>query len=196
MSATTDATQSTQPERPGLHDGVIAEFMVMAPVKPGQAQALRETLQRIDNPDRDESRRAAGREIGTLHTARWVIFDNDTRFLFASEFDGSWDTYIDDFATTAISDVFSEVFQYAEGFPGIKDPNIKDWFVSHQVPAASFVTAYPDLTVRQIWKIQRVNEAFQTVLDTPEFQEALKSPANAALVAMPAFQQLLDEAAS
>ncbi|MCW2722281.1 MAG: hypothetical protein JWR81_6103, partial [Pseudonocardia sp.] len=50
------------------------------------------------------------------------------------------------------------------------------------------------LTVKQIWKDQRVNEAFQAVLDAPEFRAALEDPANAALVGTPAFQKLLDEA--
>jgi hypothetical protein len=130
-----------------------------------------------------------------LHDARSLIFDNDTRFLFASVFDGSWDTYIDDFATTDIGDMFGEIFQYSEGFPGMKDPGVKDWFVAHQVPALTFASAYPDLSTQQIWKDQRVNEAFQAVLDSPEFRAALENPANAALVATPAFQKLLDEAA-
>ena len=35
--------------------------------------------------------------IGTPHEERLVIFDNDTRLLFATIFDGDWDSYIDDF---------------------------------------------------------------------------------------------------
>ena len=30
---------------------------------------------------------------------RFVFLDNDTRMLFATAYDGDWDTYIDDFAT-------------------------------------------------------------------------------------------------
>jgi hypothetical protein len=195
MATTIDTTKSAQPERPGLHDGVASEFLVVTKIKPGQAPALRKTIEALNSPSREQTRRAAVRDIGTIHDARHAIFDNDTRFLFASVFDGSWDTYIDDFATTAIADVFSEVFQFSEGFPGISDPNVKDWFVAHQVPAISFTSAYPELTTKQVWKDQRVNEAFQAVLDSPEFGAALKDPANAALLATPVFQKLLDEAA-
>jgi hypothetical protein len=173
MATTTNTTKSVQPERPGLMDGGVSEFLVVTKIKPGQAPALRKTIEEINNPSREQARRDAVRDIGTIHDARHAIFDNDTRFLFASVFDGSWDTYIDDFATTAIADVFSEVFAYSEGFPGITDPNVKDWFVAHQVPATSFISAYPDLTTKQIWKDQRVNEAFQAVLDSPEFREIL-----------------------
>ena len=30
---------------------------------------------------------------------RFVFFDNDTRMLFATAYDGEWDAYIDDFVT-------------------------------------------------------------------------------------------------
>jgi hypothetical protein len=199
MATTTDTTTSAQVERPGLHDGVAGEFLVMAKIKPGQADALRQTIAGIRN---DFMTGTAGREalqdIGTLHDARHVIFDNDTRFLFASVFDGSWDTYIDDFATTQIAKNFELVFSHTEGFPGIAAPReqLKEWFVAGQVPAQVFVSSYPELTTKQILKDQRVNEAFQAVLDSPEFGAALKEPANAALLATPAFQKLLDEAAN
>jgi hypothetical protein len=197
MTTTTDTTKSTQLERPGLHDGESGEFLVMVNIKPGQADALRKTLAGIRNDFMTgTASRDALQDIGTLHDARYVIFDNDTRFLFASVFDGSWDTYIDDFATTQIAKNFELVFSHTEGFPGISDPNVKEWFVAHQVPALIFVSSYPELTTKQIWKDQRVNEAFQAVLDSPEFGAALKDPANAALLATPAFQKLLDEASS
>jgi hypothetical protein len=166
----------------------------MTKLKPGQADALRASLARFNTPSELAARREAIKQIGTLHDARSAIFDNDTRFLFASVFDGSWDTYIDDFATTSIGDIFNELFSYSDGFPGMKDPNVKEWFVAHQVPALAFLSAYPDLSTQQIWKDQRVNEAFQAVLDSPEFRAALENPANAALVATPTFQKLLNEA--
>lgn len=188
----TKTGQSTQPERPGMTDGVASEFTVMTTIKPGHADQLRQLLAKIKSVfDVD---RSPLDEIGTLHDARYVIFDDDKQFLFASAFDGSWDTYIDDFATTRVADNFDKIFSHMEGFPGIADPNIKDWFVAHQAPALIFLSSYPALTVKQIWKDQRVNEAFQAVLDAPEFRAALDDPANAALVGTPAFQKLLDEA--
>jgi hypothetical protein len=194
MTSATEATQSAQPQRPGRTDGVAGEFTVFCRIKPGQGDALREVLDELSSA-LGTGDRAALQQIGTLHDARHVIFDNDTRLMFASVFDGSWDTYIDDFATTVVGERFDRVFSHTEGFPGVKDPNVKEWFVAHQEPALVFVSSYPDLTVQQIWKDQRVNEAFQAVLDSPEFRAALDDPANAALVATPAFQKLLTEAA-
>ncbi|MEW9517760.1 hypothetical protein [Streptomyces tubercidicus] len=173
-----------------------SEFTVYAKIKPGHADALREDLAAQASGSAGVQARAALRQIGTLHDARHVIFDNDTRFMFASVFDGSWDTYIDDFAKTVIGANFDRIFSHTEGFPGIADPGVKDWFVAHQAPAKVFVSSYPDLTVQQIWKDHRVDEAFEEVLDTPEFRAALENPANAELVATPAFQKLLEEAAA
>ncbi|WP_329567230.1 hypothetical protein [Streptomyces sp. NBC_01361] len=196
MTATTGAAQSAHPERPGRSDGVCSEFTVFTKIKPGHADALREDLATMADAAADENVHAAVRQIGTLHDARHVIFDNDTRFMFASVFDGSWDTYIDDFAKTVVGARFDKVFSHCEGFPGVTDPGAKDWFVAQQEPAGVFVSAYPDLTVQQIYKDQRVDDAFQAVLDTSEFRAMLDNPANAELVGTPAFQKLLEEASA
>jgi hypothetical protein len=175
---------------------VCSEFTLFPKIKPGHEEAVREVLTAVDADE--ATRRAVVKEIGTIHTARHVMFDNDSRYMFASVFDGTWDAYLDDFGATAIGAGFDRVFTHMEGWPGsITDPKAKDWFVAVQEPAAVFASAYPDLTTKQIWKDQRVNEAFQAVLDTPEFRAVLDldDPAVAALRATPAFQKLLDEAA-
>lgn len=196
MTSTSDESQSAPMERPGLRVGMQSEFTIFGKVKPGQEAAAREAGEWSMGPERQPAQQAGVQEIGTVHNFRTVLFDNDTRFVFASVFDGDWDAYIEDFGTSPFfTAAFDRTFQFAEGYPGMRHPTIKDWFAAHQVPAIQYTGAYPDLTVKQIWKNQRVNDAFQAVLDTPEFQEALKNPANAALLATPAFQKLLDEAA-
>ncbi len=72
--------------------------------------------------------------IGSVHDLRFVIFDNDTRCIFASTFDGDWDQYINDFATI-VPDHIDASFQEWEGYPGIHSPQIKDYIVQHQVEA-------------------------------------------------------------
>ncbi len=162
------------PKRPGLQSGVMTEFTLFTKVKPGHGQALRETLERARH---DPRRAEAVQEIGTLHEARYVLFDDDTRLLFCSSFDGSWDKYIDDFATTYIANLFEAVFSHCEGFPGIKDPNVKDWFMANAQEASAFLCAYPDATVKAIWKALAVEKAFEKVLDNPEAEQALQAPA-------------------
>lgn len=173
-----------QVKRKGLQDGIITEFTIMTKVKSGHEQAIRETIERGTH---DPRRREAVQEIGTLHEARFVLFDNDTRFLFCSSFDGTWDKYIDDFATTYIANLFDATFSHCEGYPGIKDPGIKDWFMTNAQEAINYICAYPDATVKQIWKALALQKAFQEVLDNPDAEQALQ---------VPALQPLLDQAAT
>lgn len=167
-------TTKKNPERKGLRSGVVTEFTIFANVKPGHEKVLRETIERNQNNPRAKE---AIDQIGTLHEARFVLFDNDTRVLFCSSFDGTWDKYIDDFGTTIIGPNFDATWSHTEGFPGITHPSVKDWFMSQAVEAVSFTRAYPDATVKEIWKALDVQHAFQQVLDDPAAEEALKSPA-------------------
>ena len=52
---------------------------------------------------------------------RFVFFDNDTRLLFATAYDGDWDAYIDDFVTK-IPDYLDVIDSAWEGWPGIRSP--------------------------------------------------------------------------
>jgi len=145
---------TTTPKRPGLRAGSRTEFTVFATVLPGHETALRETLvQSMANPRTQQ----ALQDIGTLHEDRWVLFDDGRRVMFCSSFDGSWDKYIDDFGTTVIAQNFDKSRGHVEGFPGIKDPHVKDWFMAHAVEAANFGCAYPAPSVKEIWKALEVH---------------------------------------
>jgi hypothetical protein len=160
------------PRRPGLRSGVRTEFTVYTNVKPGHEPAVRDA---IKTATQDPRRAEAVQEIGTLHEARFVLFDDDTRLMFCSSFDGTWDKYIDDFATTYIATVFDSVFSHCEGFPGITDPHVKDWFMTYAREASAHICAYPDASVKEIWRALAVEKSFQAVLDDPAAEEALQS---------------------
>jgi hypothetical protein len=156
---TASATSGPQ-ERPGLSVGQVQEFTLVSRLKPGGAQRMRQlfkggfTGERQKNTDR----------IGTVHDLRFIIFDNDTRVIFASTFDGTWDTYIDDFGTK-IPDEIDLLFHECEGYPGIHSPQIKDWIVDQQVTATAFYSAYPQATVRDVWKALKARSALGALLD-------------------------------
>ncbi len=145
--------------RPGTRVGQANEFTVILPLKPGGAERMRKLFagfvgDRQQNTDR----------IGTVHDLRFVIFDNDTRCIFASTFDGNWESYIDDFATMIPEEIdllFHEVVEY----PGIHSPEIKDFIAKHQVSAMAFYSAYPDSSVRDIWKALKIKKALDGLLD-------------------------------
>jgi hypothetical protein len=83
MSNPAETQQST---RPGLKAGRSNEFAFILPLNPGGAERMRKKMSDTYKA-RDQSE--TGR-IGTIHDMRFVIFDNDTRLLFASTFDGDW----------------------------------------------------------------------------------------------------------
>jgi hypothetical protein len=153
-------TQNAAKPRPGTKAGQSNEFTLICALKPGGAERMRKLLadgftgERQKNTDR----------IATVHDLRFVIFDNDTRVIFASTFDGTWESYIDDFATI-LPDEIDLLFQECAGYPGIHAPNIKDWIASQQVTAVGFYSAYPDASVRDVWKALKTKKAFDVLLD-------------------------------
>ena len=124
---------------PGKTDGQAHELTAILPLKPGGAERTREALKQRTS-DQARARRDA---MGNLHDMRVVFFDNDTRMLFATVFDGTWDSYIDDFASK-MPDQLDALFAEVEGYPGIHDPNVKDYIRKHQIEADEFYSAYPD----------------------------------------------------
>ena len=179
-------TTKVYPKRKGLKSGARTEFTVIGNVKPGHEQALRETIKRRGaDPRRIED----AKKFGTIHEARVTLIDNDTRLLFCSSFDGTWDKYIDDFAVAdnAVAQSFTEFWSHVEGYPGITDPSVRDWLTAHQYEAIAYDSSYPEPTVKEIWKALEVQHAFQQVLDHPEAEQALKHPA---------LKPLLDQAAT
>jgi hypothetical protein len=160
--------------RAGLEVGARTAFTFMVNVLPGHEKALRELIAAGQGrPEAD----AALKEIGTLHEFRWVMFDDDRRLMFASSFDGSWETYIQDFAATVIGEMIDRNLQHVEGWIGIKDPRVADWLLERAVPAVGYNTAYPQPTVKQIWQALALQQAFQQALDNPGAADALQHPA-------------------
>jgi hypothetical protein len=144
--------------RIGIRQGKVSELTVIAPFAPGGAKRLRALLRLLNGNFR------AGKKVGTLHNMRFVFLDNDTKFLFATAYDGEWDPYIEDFATK-IPDDMDIIFSAFEGWPGIRSPKVKDWIVEHQIPADGWYVAHPDLTVAETGRQKRVNKAVEEFLD-------------------------------
>ena len=60
--------------------------------------------------------------IATIHEARFVLFDDDTRLAFITSFDGPWDAYMEDFFTSGPTlALFDVIFRHVEGYEGLPD---------------------------------------------------------------------------
>lgn len=127
--------------------GIVTELTVIAPLKEGAAPRLRQVLQALQvNPQ------SPLKQIDTIHFARWVIFDNDTRMLFTSNFDGSWENYLRDFSLKTpqgMDAIFGNCAGYPEG--GVADfEAFKAYVRQHQVPTELFYAAYPETSVHAV----------------------------------------------
>jgi hypothetical protein len=147
----------------GKTRGQVTELTTIAPIKAGQLDSLRAVLAGVEN-----NPSAVLERIGTIHYARWVIIDDGTRLLFTSNFDGTFDQYIDDFSEL-LAEGLDRVFGHCEGYPGARPVEpFKAYIRAHQFEAEVFYAAYPDATVRQVQRGLRVNEAFQQLLDAAQ----------------------------
>jgi hypothetical protein len=145
--------------RVGARLGKVSELTIIVPLAPGGANRLRGFLRLL----RGNLSQGADK-VGTLHTMRFVFFDNDTRLLFATSFDGDWDVYIDDFIAL-IPDYLDLMDSAWEGWPGIRNPGAKDYLVKHQITASGWFVADPDLTLAEIERQKKVGAAVDEFLD-------------------------------
>lgn len=172
--------------QPGLMVGPTSEFSLFFRVQDGQGASLRAALRKLqDTPGYRPG--DYGMAIQTIHEARFVLFDGDTRLAFITSFDGPWDAYMEDFFTSGPTlALFDVIFRHVEGYDGLPDvAAVRAFVLGAEQAAAAYARNYGG-TVKEIRKAQRVSTAFQQVLDHPEAAEALRHPA---------LRPLLDEAA-
>ena len=144
--------------RVGARLGKVSELTIIVPLAPGGAKRLRAFLRLLGG------NLNKGDKVGTLHDMRFVFFDNDTRMIFATSFDGDWDAYIDDFVTK-IPDYLDIIDSAWDGWPGIRHPGAKDYLAAHQITAEGWYVAHPDLTVAEIHRLKRIGKAVDELLD-------------------------------
>jgi hypothetical protein len=94
----------------------------------------------------------------TIHFAHWTLVGNSGRLLFLSNFDGSWQSYLDDFVDKA-SHGLTLAWGNCVGFPRTQDlvlqgaahgPEFKAWARQSQTQSILWYSAYPTLTVNEI----------------------------------------------
>ena len=104
-------------------------------------------------PDDQNPIRVALNAIGTVHFARFTFLENKTKFAIITEYDGDFETYLQDFAAK-IGEVFDKVFSHMVGGPPAPvRQNVQpfmDYVRANDLGAVSFYSAYPDLKVLDI----------------------------------------------
>ncbi len=96
--------------------------------------------------------------IPTIHFAHWAVLNGSRRLLFVSNFDGSWDSYLDDFTLKAASGL-TLAWAHGVGFPtsvfmlgggAAEGPAFIDWARRSMVPTPVWYKAHPHLSIRNI----------------------------------------------
>jgi hypothetical protein len=153
------------------------QFSAMGSVKPGwpHVWVLRYILWLIGWTARHIYTKGRLARVRTIHFARWVFLDNHKRILFASNYDGSLESYMDDF----INKVFfglNAVFSAGIGYPttrwiledGAWDEQKFEYFLRrHQLPTDVWYNAYPSMTAIEQDRNSRVRQG----LESPSLSE-------------------------
>jgi hypothetical protein len=108
--------------------------------------------------------------VTSIHFARWVIVDRGDTLIFESNYDGSWDSYIDNFVDVTSAGL-NLIWSSCTGYPraGCEDvDSFKNVIRAHQKRDLIFYSAYPDLTVKNIIANHAVDLAVQSFVRTAD----------------------------
>ncbi|NKQ51308.1 hypothetical protein HFP15_00240 [Amycolatopsis sp. K13G38] len=146
-------------------------------VKPGLVRraTLRTVLTGLDYFNRHVYATDNLAGVRTIHFARWVYIDQGRRLIFASNYDGSLESYMDDFIDK-LAPGLNAVFSNGVGYPatrwllwgGARDEQaFKSYLRSHQLPSVWY-SAYGDLSARNIDDNTRIRDGLTRDLDPRE----------------------------
>jgi len=140
-------------------------FTIVAKIKPGKADVFRAYGAKLAKALEADPYLLAPLK---LHYLRWVLFDNDTSFMYQGIFDTDFDKYTEDAVMLFGKAGVDTVFENLEGFPMDWKTN-PDAFVKfvreHQCPSLIEYGEYPYVTADEIKKALRIKSALTEMLD-------------------------------
>lgn len=151
---------------------VTNSFTVTGSLKPGRIRRWTMTalLGVVDYAARHVYTRGRLARIRTIHFARWVLLGEKTRGIFFSNYDGSLESYMDDF----INKVFFGLnvsFGQALGYPrtvwlafggAAEERKFKEYLRRHQIPTQVWYKAYPGLTALDVERHGRIRAGLES----------------------------------
>ncbi len=158
-------------------NGKVYALAAIAPMRPWKARTLRLLLQ---GAQRSKLLQKGLTDLSMLHFARFAVLSKrslpwfgeertggkqpreDLRYhylLFFSNFNGTWNQYIDSFSS-AISGDLNAIAAWTERFPGsVPVTPFKQWIARAQFDTDHYYTAYPHATVNDVKAAHRVQAA-------------------------------------
>jgi hypothetical protein len=142
-------------------------FTVIAKVKPGREDAIREYGKTIE-----QAVTASPNVLAPLrlHYLRWVLFDvgSGLHFMYQGIFDTDFDKYLEDAVALFMSTGITTVFVNLEGWPEdwkTNLPAVINFFREHQRPSFLEYGEYPYVTADEVKKALRVKASLSSMLD-------------------------------
>ena len=153
------------------HD-VTNQFTAMGSLKPGIVRLWTAifALLVIDWFARHIFTRGRLGRVRTIHFARWVFLDGRKRVVFLSNYDGSLESYMDDFINK-VGFGLNLVFSNGVGYPRTKflikegcsdERKFKEYLRRHQLPTQVWYCAYPGLTAVDLEKNGLIRQGLES----------------------------------
>lgn len=150
---------------------VTNQFSAFGDAKPGafRLYLVRLLLLLLDYSSRHVYNHGYLTRVQTIHFARWVLLDDQRRMFFASNYDGSLESYMDDFINKVAWGI-NAVFGNGVGFPRVSwllkggaefEQKYKCFLRRHQLPTAVWYKAYPGLTAFDLNRNTRIREGLE-----------------------------------
>jgi len=165
--------------------GVTNQFSAMGSVKPGlfRRMTMILVLCAINYTARHIFNRGRLARVTSIQFARWVFLDDKRRVIFTSNYDGSLESYMDDFINK-VGFGLNVVFSNGIGYPttnwlfmdGAKDEQrFKDYLRRHQMPTQAWYNAHPGLTALDKWRNSLIRQGLEkTTMTDTEIEDWLR----------------------
>ena len=151
--------------------GITNAFTALGSVKPGRFRRILVTVlvALLDYAARHVYGRGHLTRVQTIHFARWVFIDDKQRLLFASNYDGILESYMDDFINK-VAWGLNLVFSNGVGYPrtdwlvkgGARNSQaFKNYLRRHQVANSVWYKASPGLTAMDLARHGRIRDGLE-----------------------------------
>jgi hypothetical protein len=158
------------------HD-VTNQFSAMGSLKPGITRLITTfgVLGTVNYAARHFVRAGRLGRIRTIHFARWVFLDDRKRMVFFSNYDGSVESYMDDFINKTGFGLNAS-FSNGIGYPRVNwlvmdgcadERKYKEFLRRHTIPTQVWYKAYPGLTAIDLERNTRIRRG----LESPSISE-------------------------
>ena len=151
---------------------VTNQFNIFGDVKPGwfRLWLLKSILAIVNYSARHIYRRGFLARVRTIHFARWVFLDENRSVYFGSMYDGSLESYMDDFINK-VAFGLNLTFSHGVGYPRTRwiikggaelEQPFKATLRRHQLPSQVWYRANPGLTAHDMARNARIRRGLET----------------------------------